>query len=102
MVIQHVIAFFVGFLVGSTGFAIYYSIYSNIKPRDIPRKDELKKRTMTEYNKSTLYLILTVMVGFTLVNVIHDNNWVGYVLSLIVFPLITWIFCKIFLKYKLK
>lgn len=45
---------------------------------------------MTELNKSKLYLILTVMVGFTLLNIVKDNNWVGYLLSLVVFPLITW------------
>jgi hypothetical protein len=57
---------------------------------------------MTELNKFKLYLILTVMVGFTIVNVIKDNNWVGYVLSLLVFPLMTWFMIELFLKYKIK
>jgi hypothetical protein len=57
---------------------------------------------MSEFNKSKLYLILTVMVGFTLVNIIKDNNWVGYLLSLVVFPLITWGIIELFFKYKIK
>ncbi len=57
---------------------------------------------MTELNKSKLYLILTVMVGFTLVNLIKDNNWVGYLLSLVVFPLITWGLIELLFKYKSK
>jgi len=57
---------------------------------------------MTEINKSKLYLILTVMVGFTLVNIIKDNNWVGYLLSLVVFPLITWGLIELLFKYKSK
>ena len=57
---------------------------------------------MSELNKSKLYLILTIMVGFTLVNVIKDNNWIGYVLSLIVFPLITWGIIELLFKYKSK
>jgi hypothetical protein len=57
---------------------------------------------MSELNKSKLYLILTVMVGFTLVNIIKDNNWIGYVLSLIVFPLFTWGVIELLFKYKSK
>ncbi len=57
---------------------------------------------MTELNKSKLYLILTIMVGFTLVNVITVNNWIGYVLSLVVFPLITWGVIELLFKYKSK
>lgn len=55
---------------------------------------------MTELNKSKLYLILTVLVAFTLFNIINDNNWVGYLLSLVVFPLITWGVIEILFKYK--
>jgi len=61
-----------------------------------------KKEVMSELNKSKLYLILTIMVGFTLVNIIKDNNWVGYVLSLIVFPLVTWGIIELLFKYKSK
>jgi len=61
-----------------------------------------KKEVMSELNKSKLYLILTIMVVFTLVNVIKDNNWIGYVLSLIVFPLITWGIIELLFKYKSK
>jgi hypothetical protein len=57
---------------------------------------------MSEFNKSKLYLILTIMVGFTLVNIIKDNNWVGYFLSLIVFPLVTWGVIELLFKYKSK
>lgn len=57
---------------------------------------------MTQLNKSKLYLILTVMVGFTLVNIIKDNNWVGYLLSLVAFPLITWGLIELLFKYKSK
>jgi len=55
---------------------------------------------MIKINKLKLYLILTIMVGFTLVNVINDNNWVGYLLSLVVIPLITWGIIELFLKYR--
>ena len=57
---------------------------------------------MSKLNKSKLYLILTVMVGFTLVNIVKDNNWVGYILSLVVFPLITWGLIELLFKYKSK
>jgi hypothetical protein len=57
---------------------------------------------MSEFNKSKLYLILTVMVGFTLVNIIKDNNCFGYFLSLIVFPLVTWGIIELLFKYKSK
>ena len=57
---------------------------------------------MTELNKLKLYCILTVMVGFTIVNIINNNNWVGYLLSLLVIPMITWILIELFLKYKTK
>lgn len=51
-------------------------------------------------NQEKLSLVITVMVGFTLVNLIKDNNWVGYVLSLIVFPLLTWGLIELVLKFK--
>ena len=57
---------------------------------------------MKEFNKSKLFLILTVMVGFTLVNIVKDNNWIGYLLSLVVFPLITWGLIELIFKYKSK
>jgi hypothetical protein len=68
----------------------------------IPKPTDEKRRLMTELNKSKLYLILSVMVGFTLVNIIKDNNWVGYLLSLVVFPLITWGLIELLFKYKSK
>jgi hypothetical protein len=56
---------------------------------------------MSELNKSKLYTILTVMVGYTLVNIIKGNDVLGYILSLIVFPLITWGMIELLLKCKL-
>ena len=45
---------------------------------------------MSDINKKKLLFIISVMIGFTLVNIIKGNNWIGYLLSLIIFPLITW------------
>lgn len=45
---------------------------------------------MSELNKKKVLFIISVMIGFTLVNIIKGNNWIGYFLSLIIFPLVTW------------
>lgn len=45
---------------------------------------------MTELNKNKLMIVGSVMVAFTIVTAIKDNHWVGYLLSLVIFPLITW------------
>jgi len=55
---------------------------------------------MKKLNKIKIRLILTVMVVFTLVNIIKGNNYIGYILSLVVFPLITWLLIEIMSKYK--
>ena len=45
---------------------------------------------MTELNKNKLMIVGSVVVAFTIVTAIKDNHWVGYLLSLVIFPLITW------------
>ena len=45
---------------------------------------------MSELNKKKVLLIISVMIGFTLVNIIKGNNWIGYLFSIVIFPLITW------------
>jgi len=57
---------------------------------------------MSELNKAKLYLILTVMVSFTLINVINSNNWIGYLLSLVVLPSVTWLVIEFIIKYREK
>lgn len=57
---------------------------------------------MNEVNKYKIYLITTVMVAFTIVNIIKDNNWVCDILAIVVFPLITWAIIELLLKYKTK
>lgn len=52
-------------------------------------------------NKLKVYIILTVMVGFTLVNIIKNNDALGYILSLIVLPLITLGIIELLFKCKL-
>jgi len=59
-----------------------------------------KKVRMSELNKAKLYLILIVMFSFTFLNLICDNSFFGYFLSLVIFPLITWITLKIVVKNK--
>ena len=56
---------------------------------------------MSDINKKKLLFIISVMIGFTLVNIIKGNNWIGYLLSLIIFPLITWGFIEFYI-WKLK
>jgi hypothetical protein len=55
---------------------------------------------MTDLNKSKLHVILTVTVTFTFITAIKDNHWVGYVLTLLVFPLITWGVLELMIKFK--
>ena len=58
---------------------------------------------MNDFNKSKLYLIITIMIFFTLANIVSGiNYWVLYLLSLVVFPLITWGLLEFIVKYKLK
>ncbi len=45
---------------------------------------------MSDINKAKLSLILLIMLLFTSLNLLKDNDWVGYLLSLIIFPLVTW------------
>ncbi len=57
---------------------------------------------MSDINKKKLLFIISVMIGFTLVNIIKGNNWIGYLLSLIIFPLITWGFIELYLIFNRK
>lgn len=48
-------------------------------------------RKLTDKTKGTLLIVFSVMIAFTLVNVIKGTTeWYIYLLSLVVFPLITW------------
>lgn len=55
--------------------------------------------TMSDLNKNKLFLVVSVMVSFTIVTAIKDNDWVGYLLSLIIFPIFTWVFVTVLYKY---
>ena len=57
---------------------------------------------MSDINKKKLLFIISVMIGFTLANIIKGNNWIGYLLSLIIFPLITWGFIELYLIFNRK
>ena len=57
---------------------------------------------MSDLNKKKILLIITIMIGFTLVNVIKGNNWIGYLLSLVIFPLLTWGVIELYLKFNRK
>ncbi len=45
---------------------------------------------MSGINKAKLSIILLVMLLFTSINLLKDNHWLGYLFSLVIFPLITW------------
>lgn len=45
---------------------------------------------MSNINKAKLSIILLVMLLFTSINLLKDNDWLGYLFSLVIFPLITW------------
>ena len=45
---------------------------------------------MKDLTKGKLGIIGTVMLTFTTLNLIHDNDWIGYLFSLVILPLITW------------
>jgi len=55
--------------------------------------------TMSDLNKNKLFLVVSVMVSFTIVTAIKDNHWVGYLLSLVIFPIFTWAFVTVLYKY---
>jgi hypothetical protein len=56
---------------------------------------------MSDFNKNKLLIIVSVMIAFTIVTAIKDNHWVGYLLSLVVFPLVTWGIIELMLKFNL-
>lgn len=55
---------------------------------------------MKNLNKLKISFIITVMFAFTLINIINNNNWVGYLLSTVIIPLITWLIIEIYLFLK--
>jgi hypothetical protein len=55
---------------------------------------------MTDLNKTKLHVILAVTFTFTFITAMKDNHWVGYVLTLFIFPLITWGFLELMIKFK--
>lgn len=55
-------------------------------------------KKISDKTKSTLLKIFSVMISFTLINIINGygkNEWYMYLLSIIIFPLITWFICEI-------
>ena len=51
---------------------------------------------ITEKTKGTLYMVLTVLISFTLINVIKGTTeWWMYLLTIVVLPLITWGICEV-------
>ena len=55
---------------------------------------------MNQRNKAKLYLILSVMINFTILNIMRDSDWVGYLCSLIIQPLLTWGVIELLMKYE--
>lgn len=55
-------------------------------------------KKISDKTKSTLLKIFSVMILFTLINIINGygkNECYMYLLSIIIFPLITWFICEI-------
>lgn len=52
----------------------------------------------SEKTKGTILMVFSVMIAFTLINIINGYNikeWYMYLLSVIIFPFITWGMCEI-------
>ena len=56
---------------------------------------------MKPTTKLKMLIILTIMISFTIVSVINSNGYVGLLLSLVIFPLITWIILELMLFFKI-
>ena len=55
-------------------------------------------KKISDKTKNSLLMIFSVMISFTLINIINgygNNEWYMYLLSIIIFPLITWFICEI-------
>ena len=51
---------------------------------------QIEKFRMSELTKAKLQLIIAVMIEFTIIGVVSTQPLTYYILSLVVFPLITW------------
>lgn len=55
-------------------------------------------KKISEKTKWTLLMVFSVMIAFTLINIINGYNikeWYMYLLSVIIFPFTTWSMCEI-------